>query len=103
MPAFKGTKILGTLSGGVHPKGTAPVAGLIGTQGARTTDKKMVGKPTMSNTDGDTNNTYAKAMKRDKKRGGLEYKVKAFAKGGSTASKRADGVARKGKTRGKVC
>lgn len=34
------------------------------------------------------------------KKGGA---VKKMAKGGSTASKRADGIARKGKTRGKVC
>lgn len=63
MPAFKGTKILGTLRGGVSPKGgTAPVAGKIGTQGPRTTDPKMVGKPTMSNKNKDPNNTYARAI-----------------------------------------
>ena len=63
MPAFKGTKILGTLRGGVSPKGgTAPVAGKLGTQGARTTDPKMVNKPTMSNTNNDPNNTYTRAM-----------------------------------------
>jgi len=62
MPAYKGTKILGSLRGGVHPKGTAPVAGKTGTQGPRTTDPKMVNKPTMSNTNNDPNNTYARAM-----------------------------------------
>jgi hypothetical protein len=100
MPAFKGSKVLGTLSGGVHPKGTAPVAGMTGTQGARTTDPKMVGKPTMSNEDGDPNNTYTRAMKRSKRRGGRDEKVKVFAKGGS-ASKRADGCATQGKTKGR--
>lgn len=99
MPAYKGTKILGSLQDRVGAK-AAPVAGLNGTQGASTTDKNMVGKPTMSNKDGDPNNTYNKAMKRDKKRGGRESKIKAFAKGGS-ASKRADGCATKGKTKGK--
>jgi hypothetical protein len=34
------------------------------------------------------------------KKGGA---VKKMAKGGSTASKRADGIATKGKTRGKIC
>jgi hypothetical protein len=98
MPAFKGTKILGTLRGGVHPKGTAPVAGMTGTQGPRTTDPKMVGKPTMSNKDDDPNNTYTRAVKSNKRRGGKKY-----AKGGSvsSASKRADGCAVKGKTKGK--
>ena len=63
MPAFKGTKILGTLRGGVSPKGgTAPVAGKTGTQGARTTDPKMVGKPTLSNKNNNPNNTYIRAM-----------------------------------------
>ena len=63
MPAFKGTKILGTLRGGVSPKGgTAPVAGKTGTQGPRTTDPKMVGKPTLSNKNKDPNNTYARAI-----------------------------------------
>ena len=62
MPAYKGTKVLGTLRGGVHPKKTAPVAGKTGTQGARTTDPKMVGKPTMSNKNKDPNNTYTRAM-----------------------------------------
>jgi hypothetical protein len=35
-----------------------------------------------------------------KKKGGA---VKKMAKGGSTASKRADGIAVKGKTKGKIC
>jgi hypothetical protein len=94
MPAFKGSKVLGTLSGGVHPRGTAPVAGMTGTQGPRTTDPKMVNKPTMSNEDGDPNNTYIRATKSKKK-------TKKMAAGGSTASKRADGCAVKGKTKGR--
>ena len=36
----------------------------------------------------------------DKKKGGA---VKKYSKGGMTASKRADGIAVKGKTRGKIC
>ena len=63
MPAYKGTKVLGTLRGGVSSKGgTAPVAGKTGTQGPRTTDPKMVGKPTLSNKNNDPNNTYIRAM-----------------------------------------
>jgi hypothetical protein len=63
MPAYKGTKVLGTLRGGVSSKGgTAPVAGKTGTQGPRTTDPKMVGKPTLSNKNNDPNNTYTRAM-----------------------------------------
>ena len=37
------------------------------------------------------------------RRYGVDRPVKLFRKGGSTASKRADGIAQKGKTRGKVC
>ena len=85
MPAFKGSKVLGTLSGGVHPKGTAPVAGMTGTQGARTTDPKMVNKPTLSNPD----ETYTRATKSKKT-------TKKMAKGGSI-----DGCAIRGKTKGK--
>lgn len=60
MPAYKGTKVLGTLSGGVHRKGTAPVAGMYGAYGPRTTDKKMINKPTL--TKKDKNDTYARAL-----------------------------------------
>lgn len=66
MPAYKGTKVLGTLKGGFHPKGTAPVAGMTGTRGPRTTDPKMVGKRTMGRATGDDidprNNSYVRAM-----------------------------------------
>lgn len=64
MPAYKGTKGLGTLRGGVHPKGTAPVMSMTATQGPRTTDRKMVNKPTMGNDStngGADNNTYVSA------------------------------------------
>lgn len=63
MPAHKGSKVLGTLRGGPSAKGgTAPVARKTGTYGPRTTDPKMVGKPTLSNTNNDPNNTYTRAM-----------------------------------------
>lgn len=60
MAAFKGTKILGTLRGGVSPKATAPVASRIGTQGPRTTDPKAVNKPSMGR-----GGSYVRAMDKD--------------------------------------
>lgn len=131
MPAYKGTKILGTMRGGTHPKGTAPVASKLGTQGPRTTDPDMVGKPTMTNKGDDLNDTYARARsresiaedrrwldERDKRKkkmakGGAVADVhkheRAMHKGkpltklakGGSASSRADGCATKGKTRGR--
>lgn len=93
MPAFKGTKVLGTLQGGFHPKGTAPIAGKTGAYGPRTTDPDMVSKPSM----GSDGEGYVRAMRSEKPK-----KTKKMAKGGSVSS-RADGIARKGKTRGKMC
>jgi hypothetical protein len=131
MPAGKGTKILGTLRGGTHPKGTAPVARLIGTYGPRTTDPDMVNKPTMTNKGDDENDTYDRARTRedqaeveryikelDKRKkkmaaGGAVAAVhkheRAMHKGkpltklakGGSASSRADGCAVKGKTKGR--
>jgi hypothetical protein len=50
------------------------------------------------------------AIRAERKRAGLPTEnmkkggaIKKMAKGGSTASKRADGIAVKGKTRGKIC
>jgi hypothetical protein len=114
MPAYKGTRVLGTLSGGTHPKGTAPVASKLGTQGARTTDPDMVGKPTLS----DEKDSYTRAMDRKKPvkkyaAGGAVAAVhkheRAMHKGkpltklakGGSASSRADGCATKGKTKGR--
>lgn len=115
MPAYKGTRVLGTLRGGPSPRGTAPVASMIGTQGPRTTDPDMVGKPTMTNKGGDPNDTYVRARPREKKlaAGGAVAAVhkheRAMHKGkpltklakGGSASSRADGCATKGKTKGR--
>ena len=92
MPAYKGTKVLGTLKGGFHPKGTAPIAGEYGAYGPRTTDPNMVNKPSM----GSDKETYIRAVRSDKLKN-----TKKMAAGGS-ASKRADGCATKGKTKGRM-
>ena len=55
-----------------------------------TIDKKKGGKITAANYDKEYGKIYRKA-------------VKKMSAGGSTASKRADGIAVKGKTRGKIC
>jgi hypothetical protein len=71
--------------------------------------KKEAGKPaqTISMTEEDKKVLNSPEFKRaseatmDKKKGGM-VKTKKYSKGG-TASSRADGIATKGKTRGKIC
>ena len=80
-----GMDVLGSIS---------PLAGIISGRGAfgaltRTKDEEDKDKKVKTTEGG----------KPGMKRGG---KVKKMAKGGSTASKRADGIARKGKTKGKM-
>lgn len=106
--------LAGAISGkGLFGKGLAKMGDAMGPMGglmpmlAASQRKKLLareaakaggmGEPTMGGRYGVTDrgeNT------KDFKKGG---KVKKMAKGGSTASKRADGCATKGKTRGKVC
>jgi hypothetical protein len=66
MGAYKGTKILGTMKGGTSPKGgTAPVASKLTTQGPRTTDPDMVGKPAAGRADPNDGYVYSGGIKYD--------------------------------------
>ena len=65
MPAYKGTKVLGTLKGGFHPKGTAPAGGSYKVRGAKTTDPNMANKKTMGSFGSDFTNTPSNPHYRD--------------------------------------
>lgn len=111
MPAYKGSRVLGTMRGGAHAYGTAPAGGATGTQGPRTTDRRNVGRRPLGSDDPDEG--YVRALRRKDKDKERQFIIdtrrtplpsdrgQGHAKGGSV-SKRADGCAKKGKTRGKM-